>query len=73
MPLMKSKRINKFLYGWKILVNYGQGYEYECFELTWKDARENLNAYRQAIPQFPVKIVRGREANPQYTTQNNKA
>ena len=26
--------INKFLYGWKFYVNYGQGWEYEIFEVT---------------------------------------
>ena len=29
-------KINKFLYGWKLSVNYGQGWEYETFEETYK-------------------------------------
>lgn len=27
---------NKYLYGYKFFVNYGQGYEYERFEETYK-------------------------------------
>ena len=58
-------KTNKYLYGWKILVNYGAGWEYECFELTWKDTRNNLKAYREAC-NYPVKAVKGRETNPDY-------
>lgn len=56
---------NKYLYGWKILVNYGQGWEYECFELTWKDTKENLRLYREAC-NYPVKAIKGRERTPNY-------
>lgn len=56
---------NKYLYGYKILVNYGHGWEYECFELTWKEAKENLRAYRESCC-YPVKVVKGRENNLYY-------
>ena len=55
------KRVNKYLYGWKILVHYGQGWEYELFEETWKEAKARLKEYRENCPQYPVKAVRGRE------------
>jgi len=62
---MPTKNNNKFLYGWKIYVNYGSGWEYECFELTRKELKENVNAYRENCP-YPVKVTRGRELNPDY-------
>lgn len=27
-------KVNKYLYGWKFYCHYGQGWEYECFELS---------------------------------------
>ena len=58
-------RVNKWLYGWKIYVNYGQGWEYEVFELTWKDAKQRLKEYHQNCP-YPVKASKGRELNPEW-------
>lgn len=60
------KRVNKWLYGWKILVNYGHGWEYECFELTRKEARAQLKTYRENVPGISIKAVPGREPNPDY-------
>jgi len=57
---------NKFLYGWKIYVDYGQGWEYQIFEETLAGMRENAKAYRTDC-QYPVKIVEGREPNPRWT------
>jgi len=47
---------------WRIFVNYGagEGWEHECTELSWKEAREQLKTYRENCP-YPVKAVRGRE------------
>lgn len=61
-------RINKYLYGWKFYVNYGAGWEYECFELTRKEMIENRKAYRENCT-YPLKVVRGREPNPEYIVQ----
>lgn len=58
-------RVNKWLYGWKFYVNYGQGWEYEIFEETFQGMRENRAAYRENCP-YPLKITRGRETNPDY-------
>ncbi|MFH1250327.1 MAG: hypothetical protein V1715_04410 [bacterium] len=60
------KRINKWLYGWKLYVNYGQGWEYEIFEETFEGYRENRRLYRENIPQYAQKWVRSREQNPKY-------
>ena len=61
---------NKYLYGWKFYVNYGSGWEYECFETTYKAMKENRKAYRENCP-YPLKITQGRELNPNYTKQTN--
>lgn len=66
-----SKRTNKFLYGWRFYLNYGQGWEYEIFEETRAGMIENRKAYRENCPQYALKIVRGRETNPEYKEQNN--
>lgn len=58
-----AKRINKFLYGWKLYVNYGQGWEYETFENTFKGYKENRKAYREEC-RYPQRWSRGREFNP---------
>ena len=57
--------MNKYVYGWKFYVDYGQGWEYENFEDNIKDMRENRRAYRLNCP-YPLKISRGREPNPQW-------
>jgi len=57
-------RINKYLYGWKLYVDYGQGWEYETFEETRAGMLENRKAYRENCPQYPQKWSRGRESNP---------
>jgi hypothetical protein len=63
--MLRTKRINKYLYGWKLYVNYGQGWEYEIFEDTYKGYKENRKAYRENCT-YPQKWTRGRETNPQY-------
>lgn len=56
-------RVNKYIYGWKFYVNYGQGWEYEIFEDTFKGMKENHKAYQENCS-YPLKISRGREINP---------
>lgn len=45
-PLKK----NKWLYGWKLYVNYGQGWEYETFEETFKAFKEQKEIYLANCP-----------------------
>lgn len=59
------RRTNKYLYGWKFYVHYGQGWEYELFEETPEGMKENRKAYRENCP-YPLRISRGRESNPEY-------
>jgi hypothetical protein len=53
---------NKYLYGWKLWVNYGGGWEYEYFTDSFieykgirRDYRENCN--------YPQKWTKARELN----------
>ncbi len=55
-------RINKYLYGWKLYVNYGSGWEYEQFETNRQAYQENKKAYRENC-NYPQKWTRGRELN----------
>lgn len=62
---MSTTRINKYLYGWQFYVEYGAGWEYEIFELTFAEMKEQRKAYRENCP-YPLRIRRGREPNPEY-------
>ena len=68
---MKDRTKNKYLYGWKFYVDYGQGWEYETFETTRQGMIANRKAYRENCS-YPLKISRGRETNPYYK-ENKKA
>lgn len=61
----KPKRINKYLYGWKLYVNYGYGWEYETFEETREAYKVNRQAYRENCT-YPQRWTRGRELNPSH-------
>ena len=63
-PEIKGNKMrkNKYIYGWKIYVNYGQGWEYETFEETFAKMKENRKAYTKNC-QYPFKITKGRELN----------
>lgn len=61
------KKPTKYLYGWKLYVNYGQGWEYEVFELTWREAKARAKEYRENC-RYSVKLSQGREVNPAYTS-----
>lgn len=61
----KPRKINKWLYGWKLYVNYGQGWEYEVFEERLTDIKQRAREYRENAP-YPVKISQGKERNPKY-------
>lgn len=47
---------------WQILVNYGQGWEHEVTEFTWKEAREQKKCYNLNCD-YPVKIKKVRVKN----------
>jgi hypothetical protein len=42
---------------WRLWVNYGQGWEHEVSEDTFREARERRKEYRENCPQYPVKVT----------------
>ena len=46
---------------WKMYVDYGQGWEYELSEYSREAIKRRRNEYAKNCPQYPVKIVAGRE------------
>ncbi len=55
----------KRIYGWKLWVNYGQGWEYEIFEDSRSEGRARLREYRENCPQYPAMLKRGYESAPE--------
>ena len=45
----KSMYIRKTIDRWDIMTNYGYGWECECSEYTYKEARQTLKEYRENI------------------------
>lgn len=45
---------------WYLLVNYGSGWEHECTELSWSDAKAQAKCYRENTS-YPVKLEKHRE------------
>lgn len=43
---------------WQLFVNYGygDGWEHETSEETYREARERVKEYRDNCPQYPVKL-----------------
>jgi hypothetical protein len=54
--------------GWKLFVNYGQGWEYEIFESTFKGMLENKRVYEENCS-YPQRWKRGYE---EYSEQEMK-
>ena len=46
---------------WQLHINYGQGWEHETTEDSWKTAKEQAKCYAENCPQYPRKIVKRRE------------
>ena len=44
---------------WEIQGNNGYGWECECVEETWKDARAQARRYRDSV-HYPIRIVKKR-------------
>lgn len=45
---------------WDIMTNYGYGWECECSEYTWKEAKQTAREYRENI-RGAVRIEKHRE------------
>lgn len=42
---------------YRLLVNYGQGWEHEVSESTFREIRARLREYRENAPEYPVKYT----------------
>lgn len=62
---MARERVTIDVY--RVLVDYGQGYEYETTEFTLFEARQRKREYRENCPEYPVKIMKTREPKTDYT------
>jgi len=58
--------MNKYINEWQILVNYGQGWEYEIAETNYREAKKRIKEYRENAPQYPIKLKYARIINPLY-------
>lgn len=56
------RKPNKYLYGYALYVNYGQGWEYETYETTKEGYKVNRKFYLQNCT-YPQKWTRRRELN----------
>jgi hypothetical protein len=45
---------------WQLWINYGQGWEHEISEDTWRELRERLKEYRANCPEYPVRAKKRR-------------
>ncbi len=50
-------RVRKTIDEWRLHVDYGQGFEHEVSEATWREARERRREYRENCPQYPCKLT----------------
>ena len=56
---------------WRFYVNYGNGWEHECTELTRAEMRENRRAYQKDC-RYPLRIVKGREPIEKEVSSNER-
>lgn len=55
-------KIRKTMDVWDIQTNFGSGWETECTELSWMDAKAQLNCYHaNSYGQFDVRTKKRRE------------
>lgn len=52
--------VRKTVDRWDIETNYGYGWETECSEYTWPEAKQTLREYRENI-RGAVRLVKRRE------------
>lgn len=52
--------VRKTVDRWDIETNYGYGWETECSEYTWAEAKQTLREYRENI-RGAVRLVKRRE------------
>ena len=58
--------IRKTVDVWRFYVNYGGGWEYELCEYNQQEIKQREKEYAENCPQYPVKVVKGRERIDRY-------
>lgn len=53
--------LRKTIDTYELWINYGQGFEHELTEESYKEIKDRLKEYRDNCPQYPVKMKRKRE------------
>jgi hypothetical protein len=64
--------VRKTVDTWQMWVNYGQGFEHELTESTYKEIRERRKEYRENCPEYPTKIKFRREKKENIETIDGK-
>jgi hypothetical protein len=63
------KKTPKYIYLFVVQGHYGCGWEDVCASEVRREARENLKEYRDNETQYPHRMIKRREANPEYQPQ----
>lgn len=58
--------IRKTVDVWHFYVDYGGGWEHELDEYTSTEIKQRRREYAENCPQYPVKVVKGRERIDRY-------
>lgn len=51
------KYVRKTRDEWRLHLNYGQGFEHEVSEDTYREIRERLKEYRENCPEYARKVT----------------
>ena len=51
--MYKRKTVDEY----RLYVNYGQGWEHETTEESYRELREQQRCYRENCPEYPTKLV----------------
>lgn len=57
--------VRKTVDTWELWTNYGQGWEHETTELSWKAMREQKRTYRENCPWVRLMVKKRRERKEQ--------
>lgn len=57
--------VRKTVDTWELWTNYGQGWEHEVTELSWKEMREQKRTYRENCPGVVLRVKKRRERKDQ--------
>ena len=59
-------KTNKYLYLYAVQGNYGQGWEDLTVSEDWREVWNDHKAYKDNEPEYPHRLIRRRELNPEW-------